>query len=100
MDEDKPVAKSLEVLSQDDLIDELCHLSVPENARQAVAEKLADVVELAKTLGAEPQALVETVSTPSTAIVISSEVEANTDQSFRKVLIRGKNMAYRAYSLL
>ena len=86
--------KSLEVLSQDDLIDELCHLSVPENARQAVAEKLAGVVELAKTLGAEPQALAETVSTPSTAIVISTEAAAITDQTSQKVLNPGKSVAH------
>ena len=89
--------KPLEAFSQHDIIAELCQ-SVPENARQAFAEKLAGAMKLVTTLGAEPRAVGETTSTASTAIVISSGVAANKDQTSQKMLKPGKYMVHRLYS--
>ena len=81
--------KPLEAFSQHDIIAELCQ-SVPENARQAFAEKLAGSIrKLVTTLGAEPRAVRETTFAPSTAIVISSGTASNTDQTSQKMLKPG-----------
>ena len=87
MDEDA-VEPSPEELTHHDLIDELCRLSVPEDVRQAVTEKLADVVKLAKTHGAEPLNVAET--TPSMAMVISSGATSSAEQTSLQVLMPGK----------
>ena len=90
--------KSIEAFSYHDLMDQLCQ-SVPEDARQVFVEKVAtDAMKLAETLGAESRAVVETASTPFTAIVISSGTEAITDQISRRMLEPGKRMARWAYS--
>ena len=87
MDEDA-VEPSPEELTHHDLIDELSQLSVPENVRQAVTEKLADAVKLAKTHGAEPRTVAET--TPSVAMVISSGATSSAVQTSLQVLMPGK----------
>ena len=90
MDDAAEGPKLLEVLTHHDLIDELSQLSVPENVRQAFTEKLADLVKLAKTHGAETRAIAETVPTPSMTIIANSEAASNTDQTSLQVLKPGK----------
>ena len=87
MDEDA-FEPSPEEPTHHDLIDQLCQLSVPESVRQAVTEKLADVVKLAKTHGAEPLNVAET--TPSMAMVISSGATSNAEQPSLQVVKPGK----------
>ena len=87
MDEDA-VEPSPDELTHHDLIDQLCQLSVPEDVRQTFTKKLADLVELAKSHGAEPRTIAETL--PSMAIVVSSGAASSTDQTSLEVVYPGK----------
>ena len=74
------VAKSPLVLSHRDVFDEFSSY-IPEDARNAFAEKLAALVESPEAV---PRAVVETTSTPSTAMVTSSGTAANPENTSLK----------------
>jgi len=81
------VATSPVVFSHHDVFDEFSPY-VPENARNAFAEKLATLVEGPVAV---PRAVVETTSTPSTAMVTGSGTAANPEKLSSKFLKPGKS---------
>ena len=72
---------------------EKLYQSVPENAKQSFAEKVAaEAKKLAQSVGAEPRPVVESASESSTAIMIGSGAVANTEGTSEEMLKRGEHM--------
>ena len=67
--------------------------SVPENTKQAFANKAAtEAKKLAQSVGTVPRPVVEAASQSSTAVMISSGAVANTKGNSVEMLKRGKHM--------